>query len=587
MLGRRQLSLLLAMSCLFTHGLLLAYGACRNSPARDEVAHLAAGLSHLEFRQFDLYRVNPPLVRTLAAVPLWLSSADRDWSSYQGGNFDRPEFRVGADFIRNNGENAFAYFTYGRLMCIPFSLLGGWLCFRWSSELFGPASAVIAVALWCFLPEVIANGQLLTPDMAATSLGALFWYLLWRWQQQPTWRGSAMAGIALGFALLAKATWIAAFPLLLLLSWRGRARWAQLAGIVVISLYVLNLGYLFEGTGTPLGEFPFISTALSGESSRAVGNRFADSWIGDVPVPLPRNFVLGIDVQKYEFDDREYTSYLRGEWQWHGWWYYYLYGLAVKTPVGCLALLGFAICVVPKRWPTFASGPKFDLLILVLPGIAILGLVSSQTGFNHHLRYVLPATPYWLILASGAYVALQSVQMKRLVLLLVGVSCVSSLFCFPHHQSYFNEVAGGPMQGAEHLVNSNVDWGQDMHRVRDWLREHPHAKPLQWVVHANYDVRTVATGSDWVFPGEVKAFDEQGGWFAISVNDLKDMDDRYSALHDKEPVDFVGYSTRIFHIAPDHSEFSEQFGGITQPQHHLLTDTSHLQEKIAWESQTQ
>lgn len=592
MVDRRKLSLFLATTLLLLHAMLLAFGAFRNSPARDEVAHLTAGLSHLELQRFDLYRVNPPLVRTIAAIPLWLSAAERDWSRYLGGNFDRPEFRVGADFIHENGERAFAYFTYGRLMCVPFSLLGGWICYRWSNELFGEPAGLIAIALWCFLPEIIANGQLLTPDVAATSLGLLFWYSLWRWQRQPSWRGAVVAGAALGVSLLSKTTWLAAYPLIVILTlfWSHRSdtnvlwskRWTQLGVMVFLSVYLINLGYLFEGTGTRLGEFPFISTTLSGEEARVAGNRFSNTWLGQLPVPLPRNFVLGIDVQKYEFDEREYNSYLRGAWQQHGWWYYYLYGLGVKTPVGCLALLGIAIYVVPYRWKKLGTWAYADLLALLLPALGILVLVSSQTGFNHHLRYVLPATPYLLIFASGGYVALRSDRAKTLALLLVCISCISSLFCFPHHQSYFNELVGGPLHGSEHLVNSNVDWGQDMHRIRDWLREHPEGKPLHLIAHCNYDIRVIASGNDWVFPKEVKDIDKTEGWFAVSVNDLRDVHGRYSALLGMEPVDFVGYSTRIFRIPASDSPESQILGETNLPSSHTFTSKSDLRKKVAW-----
>src|SRR5262245_38407414 len=49
---------------------LLAWAATRHSPSIDEVGHLAAGLHHWRTGTFDLYRVNPPLVRFLATAPL-------------------------------------------------------------------------------------------------------------------------------------------------------------------------------------------------------------------------------------------------------------------------------------------------------------------------------------------------------------------------------------------------------------------------------------------------------------------------------------------------------------------------------------
>src|SRR5205823_7999770 len=55
---------------------------------------------------------------------------------------------------------------------------------------------------------------------------------------------------------------------------------------------------------------------------------------------------------------------------------------------------------------------------------------------------------------------------------------VSSLSVYPHSLAYFNEVAGGPENGHDHLVNSNIDWGQDLLYLKAWLDEHPEARPL-------------------------------------------------------------------------------------------------------------
>ena len=52
-----------ASAILALHALLLGWCGWAHSPVRSEVAHLASGLSHYHFERFDLYRVNPPLVR--------------------------------------------------------------------------------------------------------------------------------------------------------------------------------------------------------------------------------------------------------------------------------------------------------------------------------------------------------------------------------------------------------------------------------------------------------------------------------------------------------------------------------------------
>ena len=88
---------------------------------------------------------------------------------------------------------------------------------------------------------------------------------------------------------------------------------------------VLNLGYGFEGSFRKLRDFQFVSDTFRGAESvsNGSGNRFADSWLGAVPVPVPKNYLLGMDVQKRDFENIGRPSYLRGEFRDRGWWYYY------------------------------------------------------------------------------------------------------------------------------------------------------------------------------------------------------------------------------------------------------------------------
>ena len=128
---------------------------------------------------------------------------------------------------------------------------------------------------------------------------------------------------------------------------------------MAIGLYVLNLGYGYEDSLKPLNEFHFISNLFSGNNSEEDAakaslrktafpsakpvNRFADSWLGQLPVPFPRNYLIGIDLQQKDFEDFGRPSYLRGEFQNWGWWYYYLYALMVKLPVGTWLLILLAV----------------------------------------------------------------------------------------------------------------------------------------------------------------------------------------------------------------------------------------------------
>ncbi|MBX3436402.1 MAG: glycosyltransferase family 39 protein, partial [Planctomycetaceae bacterium] len=201
----------LVLAMLALHALLLGWGAYRHSPTYDEVAYLPAGISHWYFGTFELASVSPPLVRLVAAAPVVLAHPKTEWRNYDPSPSTRPAHLVGRDFVEINGERTFWLFTLARWACIPFSLIGGGVCFAWARALYGPASGLIACGLWCFSPNILAHGQLMTPDLGTTALGVAAAYMFWRWLGQPTWPRALAAGIVLGFGQLAKTTLVVFF----------------------------------------------------------------------------------------------------------------------------------------------------------------------------------------------------------------------------------------------------------------------------------------------------------------------------------------------------------------------------------------
>jgi hypothetical protein len=273
------------------HAGMLACSAPRHSPTINEPANLVAGLCHWKFGRFDVYRVNPPLVHYVAAVPVMIAGYNEDWSAPVDLPDARSEFQAGDDFIKANGERSLWLFTIARWACIPFSLIGGLFCFLWSRELWGRNLAgLISLFLWCFEPNILAHGELITPDCAAASLGLGACYAFWRWLRHSTWGRAVFAGLVLGAAELTKTTWVVLFglwPLVWLIAeWSERRRnlpatdsqppasvqpstislrrFAQFMVIIIVGLYVLNLGYGFDGSFSRLKDFTFVSTPLTG-----------------------------------------------------------------------------------------------------------------------------------------------------------------------------------------------------------------------------------------------------------------------------------------------------------------------------------
>jgi len=555
---------LVVLGVLVFHSALLAWGAFSHSPTWDEVAHLPAGVSHWQSRQFDLYRVNPPLVRMVAALPVVIAGSRCPWRAVSGAPGARPEFWISVPFIQAHGGEVFRLVTLARWACLPFSLVGALICLQWARRLYGRTAGLLAIVLWCFAPSILANAQLITPDVGAAALGVAAGYVFWRWLEQPRWTRAFGAGVVLGLAELTKATWIVLFGLwpLLWLLWRcpeGRAlsrpEWlregSQLGLVLVLALYVVNLGYGFEGSFQRLENYTFVSEALGGapsegQSANAARNRFGGTWLGALPVPIPKNYLLGIDQQKWEFERRMW-SYFRGKWQLGGWWYYYLYALGIKVPLGMWVLVLSAALLGALHRGYVAT--RRDELVLLAPIAVVLTLVSSQTGLNHHMRYVLPIFPFAFVWASkvARAVDLKNWTLASVLAAALSWSVASSLWCYPHSLSYFNELVGGPRHGHEHLLDSNIDWGQDLLYLRRWFDQHPDARPLGVAYGLPYVDPRIA-GIEYTLPPRHAP---APGWYALSVRTIRGPSREYDYFLHSEPVATAGYSIYIYHITPD------------------------------------
>ena len=214
-------------------------------------------------------------------------------------------------------------------------------------------------------------------------------------------------------------------------------------------------------------------------------------------------------------------------------------------------------------------------LCLWIPAGVILILVSSQTGINHHLRYVMPIFPFMSVaIGKLAYCLPFKIPRSALaVYCLLGWATVSSLSVRPHFISYFNEAAGGPLNGPAHLLDSNIDWGQDLLFLKSWLQKHPRASPIGLAYYNLLDPRLI--GIDYYLPPRLPQHPigvnhgrslPKGllpGYYAVSVNFLKGASfvaaDGYGGferlgLHEYEyfqrfvPIARAGYSIYIFHI---------------------------------------
>jgi 4-amino-4-deoxy-L-arabinose transferase-like glycosyltransferase len=630
------------------HVALLLWCGTVTAPVKSEDAHLAAGLSDLYLGRFDLYRVNPPLVRVFAAIPLLTFEPLLPLGRYDTNRLSRSEYAVGTDFVYANKSSATWLMRASRWTCVFLVLCGGYVCWLWASRLLGRTAGFVALAMWCLSPTILGHASTIMPDAHAAAIGVAAMYCFWRWLKRPHWPEATAFGTVLGLAELCKFTFLV-FYLLLPVLWivyrlperraLPRLNWgrqsAMLAAAMLLSLCVINCGYMFEDAFTPLEGFRFRSTLFAGHDSLKDvppegGNPFVGTWLGKLPVPVPANMLQGIDTQRYDFE-RGLPSYLHGQWADHGWWYYYLYALAIKEPLGTWCLVAMAVgvtivdlrrrkgAVASGRWSVasdqsmrakgtvpFSSDKKRDSpqsmgfsaswrdeMIVLAPFFTILIFVSSQTGFSVHSRYIIPALPFLFVWTSkigrvfekpseeeeeltprrevakdGLFFAplrlcVSLFSLRGAVVLMLAWSVGSSLWYYPHSLSYFNELVGGPMGGPKHLLDSNIDWGQDLFYLKDWLDAHPDVKLDGLAYWGSYPTTLAGIPGTPMPPSDPAARDrplsqrERGefipppGWYALSVNCIYGRDRQYRYFLNHEPAATVGYSIYIYDITPE------------------------------------
>ena len=442
----------------------------RDSVTVDEFVHLPVGLDALYTGDLSRDPINPPLTRMIAALPLLAMSPAFAPPP------NTPHWSLGYLLMQRNASEYQSLYVAARRAIIGLALLLGFLVYRWSLELYGRPAAHAALALYALSPDLLAHGHLVTLDLAGALGFALTAYATWRMLARAELAGAAWVGAAFGLASLLKLSgFVLVFtvaaalvarafergPSVRRISWQG---WlARIAVMGVTGVLVINAGYAFRGTFAPL------STLRLDPNGTLAGIAKSAPWLG---LPLPRSFVEGVDMVLNVGTEKEPSFFLFGDLTSEGWWYYHLAAFAVKTPIPLLILSLVAL----GAWALGRSRGVREYC-LVLP---VLILFASNSLFNSlqiGVRHVLPVLPMLIVLASpwvaDALAGFRRTGAARAAAVAAAVLlawyAVGTLAVAPRYLQYFNESVGGPDGGHRALVDSNIDWGQDLIRLREHM----------------------------------------------------------------------------------------------------------------------
>ncbi|MGH7858875.1 MAG: hypothetical protein ACREQY_16235, partial [Candidatus Binatia bacterium] len=79
--------------------------------------------------------------------------------------------------------------------------------------------------------------------------------------------------------------------------------------------------------------------------------------------------------------------------------------------------------------------------------------------------------PFWFVSLGRVARLVHTRRAGAVAVVVVAlIGNVAALRHHPHHLAYFNELTGGPAHGGEYLIDSNLDWGQDLKNLAAWLR---------------------------------------------------------------------------------------------------------------------
>ncbi|NLF01197.1 MAG: glycosyltransferase family 39 protein, partial [Anaerolineales bacterium] len=241
--------------------------AKQKSPTVDEGAKIVMGYSFL--RTFDLrfqgLHTHPRLAESWAALPLLVDPRVPAPADVPGWNEPYDYFGYLVRMYHHHPDVA-RYTFVGRVQTVLLGLVAGALVFRWAGEQFGRPAGLLACFLYTLSPNILANAQLVTNDMAAALMCLAVMYVLQRLLRRPSLAGAALFGVLLGSALLTKYSTALLIPVagLLVLCgigfrsqrwtlWPHLGRWRVLlrvaaagAAVLVVVFIVVWAGFAFE-----------------------------------------------------------------------------------------------------------------------------------------------------------------------------------------------------------------------------------------------------------------------------------------------------------------------------------------------------
>ena len=551
------------------------------SPSWDETGHLAAGIAYLQEGNFLVNPQHPPLLKELSGLSLMLSGARlpegpptrellKGNPAYQW--MVGSKILVTGDFERN--------LLRARLPLMLVATMLAALIFIWGRQLIGAAGALGGLFLFALNPTVIAHAGFVTMDVGCSAFIVLLLFAVWNYVQRPDPLRLVLCGLAMGAALAAKFTGIFMLPVvgvLLLAAVRWGPKAAEKSGATQATApddqchcgsgrkYKNCHGKASQGkAGAPAAAFDYTPYG------RAAGAFLLMLAIALVVIEVVYGFHGGVGryiegMRLVNGDhDPNYLTYLGGHLRYR-FENYFAVAYLLKEPVAALVLaaLGIFLLIRSREIGLLAK------LFLLLPPV-VLFTIHTMFADGLGIRYIIGVLPF-TCLAGGfglAWLVRSGSIAKRCA---AGVLCawliVAAAGIYPDQLSYFNEMAclddpgkigldGGSRCGPMWLDDSNVDWGQGLKQLSDWLDVNAKGRPLHLAYFGSFppEVYGLPPQSQNLSPMDLMRVPEPG-LYAVSTHmyaHTKGMIERFRQgsvwMQITEPRATVGHAFYIYDI---------------------------------------
>jgi len=477
-------SLFIALSTLLfaAFAFQLWHHSVQTSATVDEMPHILAGHRYWQCGDFGINPEHPPLLKLLATAPLnFQTLIEPPWECGSRLTSKQESFLFGTKFIIQNGVDEIVIPT--RLAAALMSLLLAALVFAAVWQMLGRWEAVTALALLAFEPNLVANGSLVTTDMAISFTAFAAVWALYRFRQKQNLFQFILVGLALGSMLAAKHSAVIFVPILfvLLIADVAISRWhepslpkqvvrqaAAFAGFLLIGLVVLWAFYGFRYHALPGATENTISIEDYIRENNNLRPEVADSSSAKIVAGMhrtrifPESFVLGLadiiagGTRNTWIFDRNYPT---------GQWFYFPLAFAVKSSVALLLLLPLGLL-----FPFINHEKRREVLFLLAPALLFFA-VSLTSGLNIGVRHILPVYPFFIAAAAAGAVwaARKFYPFRYLLLALLLFHAATAARTAPNYIAFTNDFWGGTNNTYRIFRDANVDFGQNTKLVNEYL----------------------------------------------------------------------------------------------------------------------